>query len=279
MPAAQQAASLAESGARRRMSGVVARRILVADDSPVNCLVAQRLLYNLGYPADIAVTGANAAEQHRKRPYDLILMDSQMAGADGFGLTSRIRAMQTGRRVPIIACTTASSEEQRSACLRAGIDDVCVKPLQQAPLRNLLMLWLPPRTLEEASRRDAATRAELLALAGLFGDGFAEVVTMFRADSEARLMALRAAAEAGDAVQLRRLAHALGGSCASMGGWRMSGLCRVLELTCLAGQGAGCASLLADIGAEYRTLTLQLDHVLRCHQLAGQNEQASAGGD
>ena len=276
MPAAQPAASLADCSARRRIPGAVARRILVADDSPVNCLVAQRLLYNLGYPADIAVTGANASERHRKRPYDLILIDSQMAGADGFDLTSRMRAMQTARRVPIIACTTASSEEQRSACLRAGIDDVCVKPLQQAQLRNLLMLWLPPRTLEEASRRDAGTRAELLTLAGLFGDGFAEVVTMFRADTESRLLALR---DAGDVVQLRRVAHALGGSCASMGGWRMSGLCRVLELKCLAGQGAGCARLLADISNEYRTFTLQLDHVLRCQQLVGSNEQASAGRD
>jgi CheY-like chemotaxis protein len=279
MPAAQQAASLAESGARRRIPGAIARRILVADDSPVNCLVAQRLLYNLGYPADIAVTGANATERHRKRPYDLILMDSQMAGADGFDLTSRMRAMQTARHVPIIACTTASSEEQRSACLRAGIDDVCVKPLQQAQLRNLLMLWLPPRTLEEASRRDAGTRAELLALAGLFGDGFAEVVTMFRTDTESRLLALRAAAEAGDGMQLRRLAHALGGSCSSMSGWRMSSLCRVLELKCLAGQGAGCARLLADIGNEHHALTLQLDHVLRCQQLVELNEQASAGRD
>lgn len=261
----------------RRIPGAVARRILVADDSPVNCLVAQRLLYNLGYPADIAATGANAMERHRKRPYDLILMDSQMAGANSFDATERIRAMEKGRRVPIIACTTASSEEQRSACLSAGMDDVCVKPLQQTQLRNLLVLWLPPRTLEEASRRDAGTRAELRSLAGLFGDGFAEVVTMFRTDTDARLLALRAAADPGDVVQLRRVAHALGGSCASMGGWRMSGLCRVLELKCQAGHGAGCARLLADIANEYRSFTLQLDHVLRCQQFAGASEQASAG--
>ena len=66
-----------------------------------------------------------------------------MAGPNGFAATGRIRAMEKGRRVPIIACTTASSEEQRSACLNAGMDDVCVKPLHQTQLRNLLVLWLP----------------------------------------------------------------------------------------------------------------------------------------
>ena len=274
MPA-QQAASVVDYYARR-IPGAVARRILVADDSPVNCLVAQRLLYNLGYPADIAATGAVALERHRKRPYDLVLIDSQMASENGFDTTQRIRALERGRRVPIIACTTASSEEQRSACLDAGVDDVCVKPLQQMQLGKLLGLWLPPRTLEEASRRDAGTRAELRSLANLFGDGFAEVVTMFRTDTESRMLALRAAADAGDIAQLRRVAHALGGSCASMSGWRMSGLCRILELKCQVGRGAGFVRLLADIANEYRSFTLQLDHVLRCQPFAAASEQASA---
>ncbi len=274
MPA-RQALSVADYSARR-IPGAVARRILVADDSPVNCLVAQRLLYNLGYPADIAATGAAALERHRRRPYDLILIDSQMASDNGFDATQRIRAMEKGRRVPIIGCTTASSEEQRSACLNAGMDDVCVKPLQQIQLGKLLGLWLPPRTLEEGSRRDAVTRAELRSLASLFGDGFAEVVTMFRTDTESRLLALRAAADTGDIAQLRRVAHALGGSCASMSGWRMSGLCRVLELKCQAGQRAGFVRPLDDIANEYRSFTRQLDHVLRCQQFAGASEQASA---
>lgn len=261
----------------RPVPGALARRILVADDSPVNCLVAQRLLHDIGYTADTAATGASAMERHRRRPYDLILMDSQMAGANGFDATTRIKAMGHARPVPIIACTTASSEEQRSACLHAGMDDVCVKPLQQTQLRNLLMLWLPPRTLEEASRRDAGARAELHGLAGLFGDGFAEVVAMFKADTESRLLALRDAAAANDLVQLRRVAHALGGSCASMSGLRMAGLCRLLELRCQAGRGIGSAGLLTDIAGEYRSFRLQLEHVLRCQQLAGPHEQTAAG--
>jgi CheY-like chemotaxis protein len=254
------------------------RRILVADDSPVNCLVARRLLQELGYQADIAPTAAQAEARHQQQPYDLILMDSQMAGMHDFDATARIRAiaMEAGRRVPIIACTTASSDEQRNACLAAGMDDVCVKPLHAAQLRNLLALWLPPRTLQEAGRRDTETRAELRLLASLFGNGFEEVVLMFRTDTESRLQALHEAADAGNLIQMRKVAHALGGSCASMGGWRMAGLCRMLELQCHAGLCANCPQILAEIAKEYATFNMQAEHVLSDQRPGFPDEQGTA---
>jgi len=253
------------------------RRILIADDSPVNCLVAQRLLHELGYRADIAATGAHAMARHREHPYDLILMDSQMAGMHGFDATARIRATEVGRRVPIIACTTASSDEQRSACLAAEMDDVCVKPLHAAQLRDLLLLWLPPRTPEELGRRDADTRAELRSLATLFGSGFNEVVLMFRADTETRLQALREAAEAGNLALVRKVAHALGGSCASMGGWRMAGLYRILELRCHAGSCANYPQILAEVAEEYAAFNVQAERVLNSWRMASPNEHPAPG--
>lgn len=215
-------------------------------------------------------------ERQCRQPFDLILMDSQMALCRQDGITARLRGMNPVRHLPIIACITASSEEQRSACLSAGMDDVCVKPLHHAQLRTLLLVWLPPRTVEEASRRDAGTRAELESLAQLFGDGFGEVVAMFASDTESRLQAMHDADRDGDARQLHRLAHALCGSCASMGGWRLAGLCRLLDLKYKTGHNAGCARLLDDIGSEYRGFRMQMEHVLRCQQLAGSIEQTAA---
>ena len=273
-PSADAAGRRAGHPASFLVPGAVARRILVADDSPVNCLVAQRMLHSFGFPSDAASTGAEALERHRSRPCDLILMDSQMASANGFEAVMRIRTVERNGPIPLIACTTASSDDQRGACLRAGMDDVCVKPLHPAQLRNLMMLWLPPHTVEDASRRDALTRAELLALAALFGHGFEDVVLTFRSDTESRLQALRQAAAGGDLPQLRKVAHALGGSCASIAGWRMAGLCRVLELKCQAGQRAGLARLLAEIGKSYRMFGFQLDHVLRCQQLSMGSEHS-----
>jgi CheY-like chemotaxis protein len=269
-------ASSPEDYPGRPLPGAIARRILVADDSPVNCLVAQRLLRDLGYVADIAASVGQVMERHCRQPFDLILMDSQMALGRQAGITARLRGMNHVRHLPVIACITASSEEQRSACLSAGMDDVCVKPLHHAQLRTLLLVWLPPRTVEEASRRDAGTRAELESLAQLFGDGFGEVVAMFASDTESRLQAMHDADRNGDARQLHRLAHALCGSCASMGGWRLAGLCRLLDLKYKTGHNAGCARLLDDIGSEYRGFRMQMEHVLRCQQLAGSIEQSAA---
>lgn len=265
-----------EDHAGRRLPGAIARRILIADDSPVNCLVAQRLLRDLGYEADIAASVGQTMERHCRQPFDLILMDSQMALGRQAGITARLRGMNHVRHLPVIACITVSSEEQRSACLSAGMDDVCVKPLHHAQLRTLLLVWLPPRTVEEASRRDAGTRAELESLAQLFGDGFGEVVALFASDTESRLQAMHDADRNGDARQLHRLAHALCGSCASMGGWRLAGLCRLLDLKYKTGHNAGCARLLDDIGSEYRGFRMQMEHVLRCQQLAGSMEQTAA---
>jgi CheY-like chemotaxis protein len=262
--------------AGHRLPSPVARRILIADESPVNCLVARQQLRDLGYEAELSATAAQAIELHRRQPFDLILMDSQMALAEGDRITARLRALDRLRRAALVACTTASSEEQRNACLDAGMDDVCVKPLHQIQLRTLLLVWLPPRTVAEAIRRDAATRDELQSLADLFGNGFGEVVAMFAGDTESRLQALHDAASAGDAQQLHRLAHALGGSCASMGGWRMAGLCRLLDLTWQNCQGAGCTRLMNDIASEYSGFRLQLDHVLRMQRATNSHEQTAA---
>jgi CheY-like chemotaxis protein len=267
--------ALSDNGCARP-AGAIARRILIADDSPVNCLVGQQLLRDLGCDAEIAASVGQAMERHRLQPFDLILMDSQMALAPRAGIATLLGETTQVRCPPVIGCITASSEEQRSACLDAGMDDICVKPLHQAQLRTLLLVWLPPRTVEEASRRDAATRAELQSLADLFGNGFGEVVAMFAADTESRLLALHDAASAGDARQLHRYAHALGGSCASMSGWLMAGLCRLLDMKYQTGHRADCARLLADIGSEYRSFRMQLEHMLRCQQVAGANEQTAA---
>ena len=99
---------------------------------------------------------------------------------------------------------------------------------------------------------------------------------MFAGDTESRLQALHDAASAGDAQQLHRLAHALGGSRASMGGWRMAGLCRLLDLICQNCQGADCTRLMNDIASEYRGFRLQLDHVLRLQRATNSHEQTAA---
>ncbi len=124
--------------ATARFSG----RVLVVDDNPVNRKVAARFLERLGLAADCAGSGEEALELHRKVRYDLILMDCQMPGMDGFDATREIRRRDGGRRIPIVAFTAAALEGDRERCLEAGMDDYISKPVRLEDLVRTLERYL-----------------------------------------------------------------------------------------------------------------------------------------
>jgi CheY-like chemotaxis protein len=257
------------------------RRILVADACSHDGMAVRRLLREQGHEADLTERAEDALARHQNHSYSLILMDARLAAAHRFDAVLRLRkAEPAGSRVPLIACATMISDQERHACLAAGMDDVCFKPLHGPDLRRLLCLWLP--AADSAGRRDEDMRADFRALAELFGAGFDEVIGMFRRDSGERLATMRQAAQVSDWSALARLAHALGGSCSSMGGWRMAGLCRALELRCQAQAQAGLPAdlspLLAAISAEYQRLQGQLEDALRMHRQALPGEQSMEDG-
>jgi PAS domain S-box-containing protein len=114
-------------------------RILVAEDNPVNQLVARRQLEKTGHQPDIVANGAKAFEAVRSHPYDVVFMDCQMPELDGFEATGRIREWEKKRRaqgetvVPlyIVAMTANSMAGDREACLAAGMNDYVSKPLHR----------------------------------------------------------------------------------------------------------------------------------------------------
>src|SRR4051812_23054122 len=82
------------------------KRILVAEDNPVNQQVAVRMLEKLGCRADVAANGREAVSLHGAQTYDLVLMDCQMPELDGYLATAQIRAAETSsRHTPVIALT------------------------------------------------------------------------------------------------------------------------------------------------------------------------------
>jgi len=115
-------------------------RILLAEDNDINQRVAIGMLRKLGYQADRASNGVEAVEAVRQRPYDLVLMDLHMPELDGLGALRQIHADRAaGQRPRIIALTANALEEDRAACLAAGMDDYLSKPLQRAALEAALM--------------------------------------------------------------------------------------------------------------------------------------------
>jgi signal transduction histidine kinase/CheY-like chemotaxis protein len=117
-------------------------RILLAEDNPVNALLAKSLLKRNGCHVDAVGNGAEAIKALETAPYDLVLMDVHMPVMGGFEATSLIRAK--GGRIaatPIVALTAAAMEEDRRACKAAGMDDFITKPLDPDLLSSVLERW------------------------------------------------------------------------------------------------------------------------------------------
>jgi len=134
---------------RRQHHGV---RLLVAEDNPVNQLVAVRMLEKLGYRADVAANGSEAVDALMRIDYAAVLMDCQMPEMDGFEATREIRRRQSpARRTPVIAMTAAAAREDRERCFAADMDDYISKPVRTDDLDRVLARWVPDEAGKDAS--------------------------------------------------------------------------------------------------------------------------------
>jgi signal transduction histidine kinase/DNA-binding response OmpR family regulator len=130
-------------------------RVLLVEDNAINREVAQAILSTLGHACDHLATGSEAVAAVISGHYDVVLMDCQMPGMDGYEATERIRAWERKngpeKHVPIIALTAHAMKGDRERCLAAGMDDYLAKPLQIEELSMTLEKWLgrPGRLAEE----------------------------------------------------------------------------------------------------------------------------------
>ena len=111
-----------------------ALRILMAEDSPDNCIIALAYLEDTPYFIDVAETGLIACEMFKVGHYDLLLMDRQMPVMDGLTATRTIRAWEKANDrapTPIIALTASALKGDREACLTAGCTAYLTKPIKQ----------------------------------------------------------------------------------------------------------------------------------------------------
>ena len=121
-------------------------RLLLVEDNVANQNVALMFLSRFGCETDLAQNGLEAVAAFSKKNYDLILMDCQMPGMDGFAATREIRSRESGRqRTPIIALTANALDEEREKCFEAGMDDHLAKPFRKSDLKNVLDKWLATR--------------------------------------------------------------------------------------------------------------------------------------
>jgi len=258
------------------------RRVLLAEDNPVNVEVAKAMLESLGIEAHCARNGEEALQAVRAGAFDAVLMDCQMPVMDGFAATAAIRRLEReagrARTLPVIAITANALQGDRESCLAAGMDDYLSKPFTQQQLAAIIGRWVtmplaatahhldaPPRLPQEAVeviQREAVNRVALDNIRALSRDGgdalVQKVIAAYVGDTPRHLATLREAVEGMDAGSVRRVAHSLKSASANVGAARLATLCKELEQLGRADTVEGADRILADMEHEFQTVRRSL---------------------
>ena len=134
-------------------------RVLLAEDNPVNQEVAVELLRDVGAQVDVVGNGIEAVAYAHERHYDLILMDMQMPKMDGLHATAMIRRETPHVNTPILAMTANAFDDDRSACLAAGMNDHVAKPVDPQQLYTLMARWTQADARTRRALSESAFRA------------------------------------------------------------------------------------------------------------------------
>jgi CheY-like chemotaxis protein len=117
-------------------------RVLVIDDNSVAQTIASHALRRQSYEVQCAGDGLEALDAASKSHFDVILMDLQMPGWDGFETAARIRQLADYRETPIIAVTANCSDENRARCASCGMQDFLAKPVRTRDLVQTVEKYL-----------------------------------------------------------------------------------------------------------------------------------------
>ncbi|MGI9232359.1 MAG: two-component regulator propeller domain-containing protein [Woeseiaceae bacterium] len=223
-------------------------RVLVVEDNKVNQLVAEGMLSELGCQVTLASDGRAGVAKATTEDFDVVLMDAQMPGMDGFEATQLIRSWEDGERhMPIIGVTAHASRDGREACHKAGMDDYLSKPYLLEELAVVIRKWMrqaPVTKPVENVSVSSARASNVCSLDNAILEGIRSLQSDDRPDLLDRIFAayldgskkqvneLADARQSGSLSKMRAAAHALKSSSGNIGAVEFSKLAAEVENAC-----------------------------------------------
>ena len=216
-----------------QLATVSGARVLLVEDNEINQEVAVELLTQAGIRVETAANGQIALDRLQQQSYELVLMDMQMPVMDGLTATRRLRALPGLEKLPVVAMTANAMQQDRDACLAAGMDDFVFKPIDPEKLWAVLLTWLKPRrTVPGDPKPPAETPSEPAALpvslAGVDMElglrrvlgkkpQYLSLLRKFLAGQKDTAAAIRAALDGNDLETAERLTHTMKGVAGNIG--------------------------------------------------------------
>lgn len=209
-------------------------RVLLAEDEEVNVIVTKAMLEKFGIDVTVAGDGSKALDLFAKGNFDLVLMDVQMPGMDGFMATAEIRKREfSGQHLPVVAMTAHAMTGYQEKCLAAGMDDYLSKPFKEEQLLTVLERWLAQRVVTGAGRKAGIDTTKHDELRQLQGSGkptlLLKVIQKFLDRLPLHRDNIRQAIAEQDAEKIGFVAHTLKSGSAQLGACRLAELCAELE--------------------------------------------------
>ncbi|MBT7443619.1 MAG: response regulator [Methylococcales bacterium] len=217
---------------------VLSGRILLVEDVIVNQKVAVGLMAPLAVEIDIANNGEEAVEKYLNNQYDLILMDCQMPVMDGYDATKKIRAIENGSHVNIVAATANVLPADIAECMAAGMDGYLSKPFDQKQLFAVLQEWMGGeavnaeaiKTKQPLDQHQSAVDFIMLnKMRKDIGTAFSGLIPAFLVQADEMLNSLPSLISSGEYGEVERVAHSLKSSGLTVGAKPFSSIALQLE--------------------------------------------------
>lgn len=202
--------------------------ILVAEDDVVAQMVAKKIIEQAGYTLDLASNGQEAVEALESGQYDLVLMDCLMPVMNGFEASQAIRSSDSPNidsKIPIIAMTGLTAEDDKQRCIDSGMFEVISKPFGAEALIPVIR-----HCMAKIDGADTAPDTADVEVKQTWDDGFRDdVIDQYLLEVPRVIGELQKAVDEADSGQLRQVAHRFRGATDLLNVSGLSARARALE--------------------------------------------------